>query len=67
MARKGMEVTTTVSFQVTFKLPKGMNINQAREHVKDALVGKEYAGELKLDYLDIKCHLTNKEIQYGKR
>lgn len=68
MARKGMEVTTTVSFQVTFKLPKGMNIIKAREHIKDALSNNgEYGGELKLNFLDIKCHLTNKEVQYGQR
>lgn len=65
MARKGMEVTTTVTFQVTFKLPKGMNINQAREHIKAGMLT-----QLELDLEDetaIKCHLTNKEVQYGKR
>lgn len=63
MARKGMKVTTTVSFQITFALPKGMNIPDARERIKDALIE---CGNLNLQYpTDIKVHLTNKEIKYG--
>lgn len=63
MARKGMKVTTTVSFQVTFQLPAGMNIPTAREHVKDALICREGL-DLNNPHA-IKVHLTNKEMKYG--
>lgn len=61
--RKGMEVTTTVSFQVTFVLPKGFNIPTAREAVKEAL----RTSDLLIPPENVKVHLTNKEISYGKR
>lgn len=63
MARKGMEVTTTVSFQVTFVLPHGINVPTAREIVKNAL----RTSVLEIPADDVKVHLTNKEIKYGKR
>jgi len=61
--RKGVTVTTTVSFQVTFELPKGMNIPQARESVKEAL----RTSDLLIPPDQVKVHLTNKEMRYGKR
>lgn len=63
MARKGMTVTTTVSFQVTFVLPTGWNIPSAREAVKEAL----RTSELLIQPDQVKVHLTNKEVSYGKR
>jgi hypothetical protein len=60
MARKGLTVTTTVSFQVTFVLPAGVTIPTAREIVREVIQTKIPADQVKI-------HLTNKEVSYGKR
>jgi len=62
MARSRLKCETTVSYQLTFKLPQGMNITQAREIVKEVLIQD---GRLKIEAsTDVKLHLTNKEIKY---
>lgn len=62
MARSRMKCETTVSFQLTFKLPVGMTITQAREKIKESLI--EGASLGLVEPADIKVHLTNKEIKY---
>ena len=55
----------TVSFQVTFELPSGVTIPQARERIKEALLLEAL---LQIPETGaIKVHLLNKEIQYGAK
>ena len=56
---------TTYTFAVTFKAPPGANIPFTRAAVKNALIQCDDLG-LKSEQ-DVKVHLTNKEVSYGKR
>lgn len=56
---------TFVTFAVTFRLPSGHTIAAARQAVKDSVYGGTV---LQLNEEDnLKVHLTNKEVKYGKR
>lgn len=56
---------TTYTFAVTFKAPPGSSIPFTRAAIKNALI---QCNDLELkSEKDIKVHLTNKEVSYGKR
>lgn len=55
----------TYTFAVTFKAPPGANIPDTRNAIKRGLINDEFL-QLSKDS-DIKVHLTNKEVSYGKR
>ena len=66
MGRKiGVKAETTYTFSVTFKAPPGANIPDTRAAIKKGLISSEFLGLT--DDADIKVHLTNKEVSYGKR
>jgi hypothetical protein len=57
--------TTTLTFAVTFRVPDGITIADAREHIRQALIDQDDLGIE--DDTNLKVSLTNKEVQYGKR
>ncbi len=60
---KKAEVTMT--FAVTFRAPQGMSIPVVRDFIRKGLMQQIELGIA--DNKDVKIHLTNKEVSYGKR
>lgn len=61
----GTKATVTYTFSVTFKAPTGANIPDTRAAIKKGLLNSAFLGLT--EEADIKVHLTNKEVTYGKR
>lgn len=64
--------TTKLTFSVTLTMPKGLNIPLMREYIREAIKEHQNAQKENPPYAgditgDIKVHLTNKEVTYGKR
>ena len=68
----GRRSVTFATFAVTFEVPAGGNLKDAREFIKEALEREKLSrqSDTPFHYLDmstVKIHLTNKEVKYGKR
>lgn len=56
---------TRLTYSVTVTMPKGMTIRLMREYILSQI--RASADKVNGDFSDMKVHLTNKEVIYGKR